>query len=104
MRIASALLLLPLVACGGTTEPPSEGIVVKRTYDDPDDWTTQECSLRDAKGNCTMYRTEHHHDGPHWYVKVYDEARDKNVSVEVGVDVFNACRTGAKWMNGKCVG
>lgn len=108
-RGAAALVLgamLPaLVAC---SDPPKSGYVVKKAYDDPDDWSYWQpdyitiCSgnpircYQQLAGGHTVYG----HDGPHWEFRVRDDADPKGKRhgwVEVGQATYDSYDVGMHW-------
>lgn len=100
-----AVAALLMAAC--EAEPPwdGNGVVTNKTYDDPDEWTTQGvCVGRDPKTQACTARTpaEQHHDGPHWWVQVTStDGREHHVEVDhVG---YLSCRLGAAWSVGRCL-
>lgn len=76
MNRPGALLALAvfLGACGASDPDPTPGVpavVLEHSYDDPDTWTTEQCTFRDAKTQvCFAWSTTEHHDGPHWHLRI----------------------------------
>lgn len=130
-RVAgSALLALCglLAACGGDPDP-TPGVpasILSHKYDDPDTWTEQvphqqeNChyvqrynyttrsygSIRECDST-TYYTTEWRHDGPHWFLKLYQcghkQFKKKNNADgcgswwhEVGQQTYDAYKDGEK--------
>lgn len=100
--------------------PPESGYVVRKVYDDPDDWTTQEPIYQQECGYVYGYnwytgkydfhhecndkkigeRTVPHHDGPHWEFRIKDDADAKGKRhgwVEVDETTYNNFDTGMHW-------
>lgn len=99
------LLVLLLVGCEAVepTQAPANGVVVAKTYDDPDTWKTQGACLAYNDGFCTARMPDQtHRDGPHWTLRIYDTDRGTLYDLEVGEGVHDGCRIGAKWVAGRC--
>lgn len=47
----------------------TQGTVIEKSYDDPDDWSTLYCAAQ-GKYGCTLWLPQDHHDGPHWSLRV----------------------------------
>jgi hypothetical protein len=96
-----------LTGCDAFDVPPpvSAGYVQARSYDDPDDWTTREPTYRYecryeydwqadegnggfrnvCKDRVVGHHTVAHHDGPHWFLRIREDApyeKGKRVRVE----------------------
>jgi hypothetical protein len=104
-RYVIAALLL--ASCGSAAakqpEGPLSGVVSRTEYDDPDRWTeTYQCGTNKIGNvNVPIMCNRTRHDGPHWYVAVATDA-DKVRVVEVGQDVHDGCRIGARFIEGRC--
>jgi hypothetical protein len=102
------VLALTLVGCGtASTEGnpvPERGTVVAKVYDDPDFWTEEGWCLSYDSDNVCDSRTPDvkRHDPAHWYLRLYDEARDRLVTHEVPEPIYEGCRVGAQWREYRC--
>lgn len=107
--VMKRLLVIALLFAGCSSAPAQakwdgSGVVTARTYDDPDDWDTQgTCAYRDDKGNCWIYNTDHHHDGPHWWVQV-TTPDGKEHQVEMTETDYNKCPPGRLVQESRCLG
>lgn len=97
-------LLLPL-ACSEPAQAKwdGSGVVTARTYDDPDDWDTQGQCLYEDKGVCYVHATDHHHDGPHWWVQV-TTPDGKEHQVQMTETEYNKCPPGRLVQQERCIG
>lgn len=123
MKPALAGLALLLAGCGlfDTAPPVQSGYVQGRSYDDPDDWTTREPVYRyecryeygynemtgkyELHNNCedrvVGHKTVHHHDGPHWFLRVKAdedwEGKPNVQDVEVDQSTHDTFLPGMHW-------
>lgn len=90
IALGAVILLFALMGC---VEPNvlEEGQVVKKEYDDPDDWDTSYCIYEDEDNFCYVWGTEHHHDDAHYYLKVHGtyKGKDRTETHEVTEYLFN---------------
>lgn len=86
-------------------KPITEGIVVEKTYDDPDHWTTGGYSKLSCSGNpvvctSTWVPEEDHYDGPHWLIRVDGTREDGKRGddwVELTEIQYDICGLGSTW-------
>lgn len=81
--ILAFAVAIGLASCADPAPPITQGTVLDKHYDDPDDWITRNCSTVNKQ---TVCNNVHHHDGPHWTIELTPCRRL--------IELKDGCRTG----------
>lgn len=90
-KVLATVLVGVALATSGCTKMV-EGHITRKSYDDPDTWTSMQCAAYNSKGICTVYMPVQHYDGPHWSFELNgtnDKGEPDQGWVEVGADEYN---------------